>query len=71
MLPRLEAEEQLARAEAMALGSGAIERQAASRRIAQLERQAAGGAAPRVDPGTETGRAALAMMGIAVEVHHG
>lgn len=68
MLPRLQAEERLATAEAVGLGAGAVDRHAARRRLSELERQAAGGEVARADPSTEQGRAMLATMGIGVEV---
>lgn len=67
MLPRLEAEETLARANAAALGSGAMRADRGRRFAAALERRARGGAPARLDPGSGAGRAALAMIGIAVE----
>jgi hypothetical protein len=62
MIPRLGAEETLAVAEAVALGSGTMNAGARRRRVNELKRIAGARRAPPADP------RALAMMGIAVEV---
>jgi len=68
MMPRLQAEDSLRRAEATALGSGALEASAARRLASELQRQARGeeglgaGRLNRADP------AALAAIGIGVTV---
>lgn len=62
MLPRIEAEEQLAAVSAVALGGGKVKRNEARRAIARLERQANGGRRKAVKA-TPT---MLAAMGIAV-----
>ena len=67
MLPRLDAEEQMARATAAALGAGTMKREDAGRVLSRLERQAAGATSPRADPSTAAGRAVLSAIGIKVE----
>ena len=62
MLPRLQAEDTLAGAAAVALGTGSLKPAEARRLRGALERQARPGPAPRAD------RRALAMIGIGVEV---
>lgn len=62
MLPRLEAQEQLAAISAAALGSGHVKTNDARRAIAKLERQAQGGRRKAVKATPQV----LAGMGIAV-----
>lgn len=64
MLPRIEAEEQLSRVTAIALGTGAVQKHEARRALAQLERQAGGVRRKAAKASPET----LMAMGIAVTV---
>lgn len=63
MLPRLQAEEAVAAAEAAALGAGLLKPADRRRILARLERQAAGGAS---SPAAPADPAILAAIGIAV-----
>ena len=68
MMPRLAAEESLARVEATALGTGALDRFTARRLASELRQRARGGGGPT---GGRSGRpdpAALAAIGIGVTV---
>ena len=62
MLPRLQAEEQLAAIESAQLGGGLVEQKDMQRRVHALEREALGGRRPRQTAAPDPG--ALADMGI-------
>jgi len=64
MLPRLQAEEQIAAVQAASLGSGFVKKDVARKAMSALERAASGGRRKLARPTPQT----LQAMGIAVEI---